>query len=292
VTARLSGRDYSFTTHAYDIYRPNPSLVWKTNGARFMRTISQFNKRFIENTYTGTQPPKIRVVYLGVDTKLFDPRKDRSKVQDPVRLIAVGDLIEQKGHIYLIRACRLLRDEGYQFGCCIIGDGDKRTVIQAEIARLGVADRVQLLGAVPHEDVRRRLQQSDVFVLPCIDLRGQGEHIDGIPVALMEAMAQGMPVVSTAISGIPELIEDGVSGLLVPEKGEFELAEALKRVIRDSQLRDTLGRGARKRIEERFDLVANVAKLAALYREADGSNPRTHNHQRDIVADAHCAVGA
>jgi glycosyltransferase involved in cell wall biosynthesis len=266
VTAMLSGRDYSFTTHAYDIYRPNPSLVWKTNGARFMRTISQFNKRYIEGAYRGTDPSRIRVVYLGVDTRLFSPNGANGQPATSVRLIAVGSLIEQKGHIILIRACKLLREAGHEFTCGIIGEGDKHELIQKEITRLDMTKHVELLGSLPHDKVRRRLQQSQIFVLPCMDLRGNGEHIDGIPVALMEAMALGLPVVSTAISGIPELIEDGVSGLLVPEKDEERLAQALGRLIRDKELRAGLGRGGRRRIEERFDLAANVQSLAALYR--------------------------
>jgi glycosyltransferase involved in cell wall biosynthesis len=267
VTAMLSGRDYSFTTHAYDIYRPNPSLVWKTNGARFMRTISQFNKRYIEDVYRGTEPSKVRVVYLGVDTALFCPQAPNGKPPGPVRLLAVGNLIEKKGHAVLVRACRLLLDQGYRFHCAIIGEGEQHDAIQQEVARLGLTGHVELLGGRTHDEVRRQLQQSQVFVLPCVDARNQNEDLDGIPVALMEAMAQGVPVVSTTISGIPELIEDGVSGLLVPEKDEARLAGALGQLIRDKDLRAALGSGGRRRIEDRFDLAANVKRLAGLYRE-------------------------
>lgn len=272
VTALLSGRDFSFTTHAYDIYRPNPSLVWKTNRAAFMRTISEFNKRSIEEVYRGIEPSRVRVVYLGVDTKRFIPQQPCGGTPTPVRLIAVGSLIEQKGHVVLIRACKLLRDQGYRFLCGIIGDGEKRRVVEEELTRLGMAGHVELLGNLPHDEVLRRLQESQIFALPCIDLRGQGEHIDGIPVALMEAMAEGLPTVSTAISGIPELIEDGDSGLLVPERDEVRLAEALKRLIDDGDLRARLGRGGRKRIEERFELGTNVGKLVRLYWEALQTN--------------------
>jgi glycosyltransferase involved in cell wall biosynthesis len=266
VTARLSGRGYSFTTHAYDIFNPNPPLVWKTNGACFMRTISTFNKRYIAEAYPGADQTKIHVVYLGVDTRQFEPAPAGNAVEGAsLRLIAVGHLIEQKGHLVLLRACHRLAQEGYPFTCSIVGDGRKREVIEKELSGRGLTGCVQLLGSLPHRDVRQHLRSAQIFVLPCIDLRGEGEHIDGIPVALMEAMAQGLPVVSTALSGIPELIEDGVSGLLVPEKDEVRLAEALQRLIRDRELRASLGRGARKRIEDRFDLSANVKSLAALY---------------------------
>lgn len=266
LVSRLSGRDFSFTTHAYDIYRPNPSVVWKTNQSRFMRTISRFNKKQIGQVYKGTNLSKIHVVYLGVDTKVFTPRQSPNAPTVPFRLIAVGDLIEQKGHVVLIRACKLLVDQGYNVLCEIIGDGEKRGVVEKELNRLAMADHVHLIGRIRFAEVQQRLREAQIFVLPCIDLRGQGEHIDGIPVALMEAMAKGMPVVSTNISGIPELIEDGVSGLLVPEKDHVLLAEALRRLIVDADLRTTLGNAARKTIETRFDLETNVKTLAECFR--------------------------
>jgi colanic acid/amylovoran biosynthesis glycosyltransferase len=269
--AQLSGRDYSFTTHAYDIFRHNPSLVWKTNDARFMRTISQFNKRYIEEVYRGTDPSRIRVVYLGVDTGTFVPLPNGTGQPHSVQFLAVGSLIEQKGHIILLRACRLLLDQGHQLSCQIIGEGDKRPVIEDELARLGLGDTVRLLGTLPHEEVRQRLQAADVFVLPCIDLRSQDEHIDGLPVALMEAMAMGKPVVSTAISGIPELIDPGVSGLLVPEKDVERLAGALTLLLNDQELRARLGAAARKRVQDRFDLGLNVRELATLYTRNSGA---------------------
>ncbi len=267
--ARLSGRSYSFTTHAYDIYRPNPSLVWKTNGAAFMRTISEFNRRFVLEAYPGTDPDKIRVVYLGVDPKRFAPRPRPPLDPTRVRIVAVGSLIEQKGHVFLVRACRLLVDRGYGVYCQIIGEGDKRVVVEKEIARLALGGQVTLSGELPYDTIQQHLSNADVFALPCIDLRGKGEHVDGIPVAIMEAMALGLPVVSTTLSGIPELVENGVSGLLVPEKDEHALADALARLIGNADLRDALGRAARERIEERFDLKVNVAALAGLFREAE-----------------------
>jgi glycosyltransferase involved in cell wall biosynthesis len=267
VIARLAGRDFSFTTHAYDIFRPNPSLVWKTNQARFMRTISLFNKQYIQDTYRGVDGSKIQVVYLGVNTRAFAPASPAPNPCGTVRLVSVGDLIEKKGHVILVRACALLARQGYRFTCRIIGEGRHHPAVAHEISQLEIASHVELLGSRAHEEVRRLLHESEVFVLACMDVRAQGEDLDGIPVALMEAMAMGMPVVSTTISGIPELIEDGVSGLLVPERDEGRLADALRRLIENPQLRTTLGKAARQRIEERFDLAANVKALAVLYRE-------------------------
>src|SRR5262249_26597671 len=209
LTALLSSTDYSFTTHAYDIFRPNPSLAWQTNAARFIRTLSHFNKSYIEEVYRGIEPSRIQVVYLGVDTVKFSPCRANPNVNGRLRIVSVGDLVEKKGHIFLIRACALLARQGYQFTCSIIGEGEQRSRIEEEVAQLGMASHVNLLGSLAHEDVRKELNESHLFVLGCIDVRAKGEDLDGIPVALMEAMALGMPAVSTAISGVPELIEDG-----------------------------------------------------------------------------------
>jgi colanic acid/amylovoran biosynthesis glycosyltransferase len=243
--------------------------VWKTNGSRFMRTISYFNKRYIEETYHGVDPAKIKVVYLGVDTNRYVPRQAPREAAGPMRVVSVGNMVEKKGHAYLIRASAMLAKRGCRFNCSIVGEGDTGPLVRV-IEKHGVGESVKLLGALPHEAVGRLLNESDVFVLACIDARDKGEDLDGIPVSLMEAMALGLSVVSTQLTGIPELIEDGVSGLLVPEKDEQKLADALARLIDDAGLRAALGRGGRRRIEERFDLRTNVIALADQYRQAIG----------------------
>jgi colanic acid/amylovoran biosynthesis glycosyltransferase len=265
VTAELSGIDYSFTTHAYDIFDPNPSLVWKTNKARFMRTISAFNKKYIEETYKGVDPSRIHVAYLGVDVQTFAAIFERKAVNPIVRITVVGNLFPKKGHQYLIRACEILKKRNIAFACDIIGEGCLHQTLSEEIAQRGITDCVRLLGNQENMVVKQNLIDADIFALPCIDARDLGENLDGIPVALMEAMAIGLPVISTPLSGIPELIEDGVAGLLVPEKDELALADALERLITDAELRGSLGHAARYRIEERFDITKNTRKFLELF---------------------------
>jgi glycosyltransferase involved in cell wall biosynthesis len=264
VTARLAGIGYSFTTHAYDIFTPNPSLVWKTHHARFMRTISRFNKRYLEETYAGIEGSKIHVAYLGVDTREFAPAAARNGA-GPVRVLSVGDLFPKKGHSYLVRACARLLRAGVPVECDIVGEGFQERDLAREIDELGVGAAVRLRGRLDHAAVRRAVAEADVFALACVDCRREGEHMDGIPVALMEAMAAGVPVVSTTVAGIPELIEDGASGLLVPERDADALADALARLAASAELREALGRGARSRVEERFDLGENARRFAALF---------------------------
>lgn len=273
MAARLAGIDYSFTTHAYDVFNPNPSLVWKTNSARFMRTISEFNRRFILENYAGIDASKVKVCYLGVDVDRFAP--SGGVTQSPVapsekeprgfRIISVGSLIHQKGHSYLIKACGELRERGIDFTCEIIGEGPAREWLEGEIEALGLSPRVRLVGLLSGDEVREKLAAADAFALACVDMRGRGEHVDGIPVALMEAMAMGLPVVSTRISGIPELIEDSLCGILVSPEDHCMLADALARVWGDHRLAQQLGAEARDRAAARFNLTKNTTELARLF---------------------------
>jgi len=243
------------------VFRPNASLVWKTNGAAFMRTISRFNRAFIQQRYPGVDASRIRVVYLGVDGEALRPRQT-NRNPGPIRIVSIGSLIEQKGHFILVRSCARLAELRIPFECRIIGDGPLRSRLEDEIRRYGVEGHVRLAGAQPHAEALRELERADIFTLPCIDMRGRGEHIDGIPLVLMEAMAAGLPVVSTPLSGIPELITPGKTGLLVAPEDPEELAGALASLASSAPVRQMLGANARDAVVERFDLVRNTLALA------------------------------
>lgn len=264
--SQLSGVKYSFTTHAYDIFTQNPSLTWKTNAAAFMRTISDFNKRFIKESYPSVDIRLVRVLCLGVNTDALQPRGKEIRHQE-LRVLSVGDLIEKKGHTVLVQACERLMRRGVQFECFIVGDGPLRHRLELEISALEIGNHVHLMGALSHAAVLGELRQADIFVLPCLDRRSRGEHLDGIPVALMEAMAVGLPVVSSDLSGIPELIESGRTGLLVAPEDPDALADAVQRLADDPIVRHTLGAAARRTIVERFDLARNTCELARQMRE-------------------------
>jgi colanic acid/amylovoran biosynthesis glycosyltransferase len=266
LTSWLSGVPYSFTCHAYDIFMPNPLLEVKLKHARFMTTISKFNKQFIAQHYNETDEKKIQVVYLGVDLKQWQVRGERNEKKQTPNIVCVARLDTFKGHIYLIRACQLLKQRGFSFKCVIIGDGCLHARIEAEINRLRLKDVVEMKGALLARDVQAYLEAADVFVLPSIV--DEDHKRDGIPVALMEAMAMGLPVISTTVSGIPELIEDRKTGLLVPEKDEKALAEAIETIVKDEELRQTMCREARAHIEQAFDLQRSAAEMESLFRES------------------------
>jgi colanic acid/amylovoran biosynthesis glycosyltransferase len=262
LTSWLSGVPYSFTCHAYDIFLQNPLLETKLKHARFMTTISQFNKRYIAEHYRKTDADKIKVVYLGIDLRHWQVREPHNR-QVP-SLVCVARLDTFKGHIYLVRACHLLKQRGLAFKCLLIGDGDLRSVIEAEIARLQVNDVVEITGSLTAYEVQAHLQGADVFVLPSIV--DELNKRDGIPVALMEAMAMGLPVISTEVSGIPELVENRRSGILVPEKNAQALADAIADTLQDEGLRKSVSLAARAKVEEAFDLQRSAAQMIRLFK--------------------------
>lgn len=262
VVARLARVPFSFTTHAYDIFKPNPTLAAKTRRAAFVRTISEFNRRFVADAYPDADLSRMVVTYLGVDVEAFAPIPP-VRGREP-RLVTVGRLADTKGHSTLIAACDRLQRAGVRFSCRVVGGGEASAALQADVGERGLDRRIHFMGPMSHDAVRHVLGDSDVFVLACRQAADSADQ-DGIPVALMEAMSMGLCVISTSISGVPELIEDGVSGLLVPPKDDRALATAIERVLRDATLRRRLGVAARRRIEERFELHASARRLMTLF---------------------------
>lgn len=259
------GVPFSFTSHAHDIFLEDQLLQWKIRAAAFGVTISRFNCRFLEQERGLDLGDKMRVIHCGV--RLAEFRYDRSRKRAG-KILAVARLVEMKGLDTLVRACARLRDQGVDFECEIIGDGPLRGQLDALIRELRLEPRVRLAGARAQDAVRESLLEAAVFVLPAVVDRDGGR--DGIPVSLMEAMAVGTPVVSTTVSGIPELIEDGVTGLLAPPGDVAALAEALVRLLSSPGLQESLARAARQRIEREFDVEKEAAKLHRLFHEVAG----------------------
>jgi glycosyltransferase involved in cell wall biosynthesis len=262
--SRLTGVTYSFTAHAKDIFldtvRP-VDLARKLRGARFAVTVSDFNVRRLAPLANGT--PLVRV-YNGLDLDRF-VRDGVPRARPPLAL-AVGRLIEKKGFADLVRACALLAANGTDFRCAIVGKGPLEPSLRELIRSLGVERRVELAGPVPRERLLELYPRAAVFAAPCV-VAGDGNR-DGLPTVLVEAMACGVPVVATPVTGIPELVEDEVTGLLVPEHDAEALAAALARILQDAQLAKRLATAARARIESGFDLTRNVASLRALFEQA------------------------
>lgn len=255
---RLTGIPYSFTAHGSDLHVDRTMLATKVAEAAFTVTISDDNRHLIETTCGPTSAGRVEVIHCGVDPMRF-PVPERA-ADGPLRIVAVGTLHEVKGQTHLIEACRRLVADGRTVRCRFVGDGVDRARLTAQIAAAGLGGAVTLVGQLTADQVTAELLDADVLVAPSVPTRG-GKR-EGIPVVLMEAMATGLPVVASRLSGIPELVEDGVSGLLVPAGDPVALAEALCTLADDPALRRRLGTAGRATILRDFDVTASAARLA------------------------------
>ena len=264
---RLTGIPFSFTAHAHDLYVERRMLAAKVEAAAFVVTISSYNKQLMVETCGEEARAKIHVIHCGVDPNVFSSspaeRKDATLRGSPFSILCVGALEEKKGHRYLIDACQLLHERGVHFTCHLVGEGPYRRQLERQIAQAGLQDQVHLHGGRPRPEVVRLLSAADVFALASVATR-RGKR-EGIPVVLMEAMASRLPVVASALSGIPELVDSGRTGLLVPPRDATALADALHTLHNDAQLRQWMGQAGRETVLREFDLRANAAALATLF---------------------------
>lgn len=266
IVHRLTGLPYSFTVHAYDLFVERTMLGEKLAAADFAVTISDYNRRLLAQLY-GPAGRRAHVIRCGVDTAYFRPTA-HGRADAPFTVVCVASLQEYKGQRILLEACDLLARRGVAFRCLLAGDGPDRTDLAAEVDRRGLGDAVTFLGAQPRDAVRRWLARADACALASV--RTPDGLMDGIPVALMEALACELPVVATDLSGIGELVEHERTGLLVPERDAVALADALERLARDPALRSRLGRAGRAKVLAEFELRGNVRRLHRLF-SAEGA---------------------
>jgi glycosyltransferase involved in cell wall biosynthesis len=250
------GPPFSVTAHAKDLYTTLPrNLRIRASAARFVITCTRFNAAYL----TGIVSKGTHVVYHGTDLQRFSP--DRSHVE-PHRILSVGRLVSKKGFKDLVDALALLQTKGLRIRADIYGGGPLRHELEARARRLGLDGRLTFHGARMQDEILQAYRRATVFVLAPI-VTDDGDR-DGIPNVLVEAMASGVPVIATKISGIPELITDGIDGLLVSAHDPPALAGAIERVLSESELATQLGRAGRRRVEGDFDLIANTRRLRAL----------------------------
>lgn len=261
VISRITDIPFSFTAHGADLHMDQRMIKEKVGACCFAVAISDYNKEMMLAASSQAWRSKIHVVHCGVDPDQFKPA-ERKPLNQRLRLICVGTFEEVKGHKYLVEACGILRDKGIPFECRLIGEGPLTESIRKQVQQAGLTESVSFLGGQPRPKVLELMSCSDVVILPSV-LTPQGKR-EGIPVALMEGMAVGLPAISSRLSGIPELIQDGVSGILTEPRNSKDLAQAIERLACDQALRFQMGAAARRRIEEEFDLKANVRQLIRL----------------------------
>jgi colanic acid/amylovoran biosynthesis glycosyltransferase len=271
IVANLAPITFSFTVHAHDIQVDRSLLRWKLREARFIRSISDFNRRFLEQLYPREATGKIEVIHVGIEPSMY--ASAGAPALQPVPLIlCVAAHKPYKGLPVLIEACRILRDANVKFRCEVIGQGPMHDALARMIEEKGVGDVIALIGPKPQDDVARKMAAAAFFVLPSI-IADDGQ-MEGIPVSLMEAMASGRAVISTSTSGIPELIDDNVNGLLVPPADANALARAMQSLLESPERAREMGERGRRKVRAEFELGETVSRLIArLERENIAAQP-------------------
>jgi glycosyltransferase involved in cell wall biosynthesis len=266
MAARLAGIRCSLSAHAKDIYlTPAAALRRRLRRALFTATCTEYNREAL--AAVAPRGVSLRRIYHGIDTARFRAHDDARDAgvetpNSPLRLLAVGRLRPKKGFITLLQACALLRDGGVAAQCEIVGYGEQQAELEALIGQLHLGESVTLRGKMSHRELIELYGAADVFVAPC-EIAADGDR-DGIPNVLLEAMSMRLAVVTTPVSGIPEIVRDDCNGLLVPPADPAALAAALAGLARDPAQRQRLGFEARRSVLEQFGEESNLQSLIGL----------------------------
>jgi glycosyltransferase involved in cell wall biosynthesis len=270
LASRFSGVPFSFTARAKDIFhdavKPD-DLRRKLHDAVSVVTISDYHLNYLRKTY-GPLADKVQRVYNGLNLEEYAYRSPEDR---PPVILAVGRLIEKKGFGDLVDACALLERDQLDFRCRIIGSGKLQADLLAQINRLGLENKVLLLGPVRQAEVAKEMHQAAVLAAPCI-VASDGDR-DGLPNVIQEALALGLPVIATDVTGIPEVVHHEKTGLRVPQRDPQALAAAIRKLLRDPALRVRLATGGRRLIEAEFDNRHTSQRRRAMYWAAsNGTN--------------------
>lgn len=261
----LLDKPFSFTGHAADLFRNRAALHDKIKRADFIVCISEFHRTFfLEN---GARPEQLIVVYCGIDTTHFTPRRRTRPDGAPFHILSSGRLVGKKGFDVLIEACGILKTRGFDFHCTIGGSGPDEAMLRGLIKTAGLDTVITLTGeAIKQEDIPTFMGAGDVYTLPCV--WAEDNDVDGLPQMLMEAMACGLPAVSTQLVGIPDLVRDGETGLLVAPNDATALADALMHMEQDPKLATALAQAGHSHLIETFDINTCLEPLLSRYQAA------------------------
>jgi len=258
VAKRLLGIPYSLSIHAgADIFVQPVLIREKLLEARKAVTCTRYNKHHLESIIGKSLAEKIDYMPHGLDATEYSLGENRNETQI---ILSVGQLKMRKGFLQLIEVCKTLRDQNYDFRCEIVGGGPLLQTLQQKIADYALEDNVILHGALPHEEVMKKYQNATLFVMPCIQT--ENGDVDGIPNVLLEAMAMKVPVISTKISAIPELIEDQKNGVLVNPNDHDGLLDAVVNLLASPDKRNEFGKAGRETVLSDFDIDKNITRFA------------------------------
>ncbi len=267
--SKALGVPFTFTAHANDLYGGTNTALWPakkqllrklSEEAAGIVTISNYNRDFLVGI--GVDQAKISLIRCGVDPNEF---RRTTPYRASKQILCVARLVEKKGIRYLIEAMSYLREAHFDVRLTIVGTGPEEKTLKKLADDLKVKDRIQFLGNIPDDDLLNLYEKSSIFVLPCV-IANDGD-IDGIPVSLMEAMSMELPVISTVVSGIPELIRDGENGLMLKPKDSQALASSIAKLLEEPETCKRLGKEGRKTIQGRFNIKENVLLLRKFFQK-------------------------
>lgn len=271
LTSKLTGLPISIQARAHDIHREDSAFALneKFSGSKFIVTNTEYNKEYIKKIVKSDEWEKINLIYNGIDLSYFNPVNRTVDKNKELYLLCVARLIPQKGLTYLVKACDILKKKGFRFKCNIIGGTEEPRYRDyylnlLKLTRdLGLEKCVNFDGIKPFEYTMEQYNNADIFILPCVIAKDGSRDI--IPNVLIEAMAMKLPVISTPVTGVPEIVDNEKNGILVPPNDERKLAEAIVGLIGNSNLRVQLGENARLKVEERFDINKNIQSYLNLF---------------------------
>ncbi len=286
LAGRIARLPYSYTAHARDIYHTYVSEQAdrrmrrrKLLEALFVVTVSEYNRLHLIEIANSDSRCRVMRLYNGIDLDRFGQSSNEQR--DGNHLLCVARLVEKKGVGDLIVACKMLKEQNFGFKCTIVGDGPLRADYQSAIKLGGLEQQVRFTGALPQDEVLSLMQSATMMVLPCV-IADSGDR-DGLPTVLLESLACGLPIISTNVAGIPEIVESGSNGLLVPPGCPAELNQAINQLLCDENLRTKFAEAGRRKAEKDFCLATNVARL----REYFAPNTPQHSNVREGHARAH-----
>jgi glycosyltransferase involved in cell wall biosynthesis len=261
--AWLLGVPFGFTGHATDLFRDRSALRDKIKRADYIICISYFHRDFF--LIYGAKPEQLIISYCGIDVDQFTSRPQEEKRVEPFTILSSGRLVEKKGFEYLIDACKLLKGQ-FDFRCIIAGSGELEQSLRQKIEALELQEQVNVTGQpLLQEEITKFMHQGDCYCLPCV--WSSDNDVDGLPQMLMEAMACGLPSISTRLVGIPDLVIDDRTGILLEPNNAHVIAEAIRYLHDNSDVADRLARDGRQHVVEKFNLANSVEPLIAQFRK-------------------------
>jgi len=262
LASRMTGVPYSLSAHAMDIFITPERLPEKFDNARFVVTCNHFNKTYLQQNYPDLDLSKVYPIYHGIDLQRFHGT-EQTQPAKPAVLLSVGRLVRKKGLGVLLRACLILKGKEIPFQLWIVGDGPERPRLEMFCRMNHLHEKVKFWGACLPQQIVEFYQQATLFVLPCV--QDENGDQDGIPNVIAEAMAMRLPVVSTMLSAIPELVSDQITGRLLPPNNPDQLAQVLEELLKNQKLAAEMGEKGRQRVEQVFDAAQTSDELIALF---------------------------